>query len=319
MIVTVTPNPSLDRTLEVDALTRGEVHRARPARLDAGGKGVNVSRALLANGHATKLVLPLGGFEGQQLEELLRDLGLDAVGVKIAEPTRSNVTVAEADGTTTKLNAPGPGLSRGEVDALLAATLDAAAGATWVAACGTLPPGAPDDFYAHLTTALHGAGVPIAVDSSGPALEAALRAAPDLVKPNTEELAEATGTDIETIGQALAAADKLRSDGVGTVVVSLGPDGAILVEEDGAVHAESSPVTPRSTVGAGDALLAGFLTGGGKGAKALAEGVAWGTAACLLPGTAMPGPSDIDLAAVESHPPDPARVLRRPSRQTSTT
>jgi 1-phosphofructokinase len=318
MIVTVTPNPSLDRTLEVELLTRGEVHRARPARLDAGGKGVNVSRALLANGHVTKLVLPLGGFDGQQLEELLHDLGLDAVGVRIAEPTRSNVTVAEADGTTTKLNAPGPGLSPTEVEAFLTATLEAAAGATWVAACGTLPPGVPDDLYAHLTTALHGAGVPIAVDSSGPALEAVLGVAPDLVKPNTEELAEATGTDIETVGEVLAAAGKLRSDGVGTVMVSLGPDGAILVEEDGVVHAETSPVTPRSTVGAGDALLAGFLAGGGRGAKALAAGVAWGTAACLLPGTAMPGPSDIDRAAVQIHPPDPGRVLRRPSRQPST-
>lgn len=310
MILTVTPNPSLDRTLEVDSLVRGDVIRARTSRVDAGGKGVNVSRALLANGHDTKVVLPVGGFEGDQLVDLLDELGLETVAVPIAGPLRINVTAVEANGRTTKLNAPGPELSGHEVQALLAAVVDAAAGATWVAACGSLPPGAPDDLYAQLVWALRGADVRIAVDSSGPALEAAVSAAPDLVKPNRQELAEATTTEIETVGDVVAGAGKIRSQGVGTVIVSLGPDGAVLVEDEGSVHAESPALTPRSTVGAGDALLAGFLAAGGRGPEALAEAVAWGTAACRLPGTAMPGPGDIERGGVSVHAVEPDRVLR---------
>jgi len=319
MIVTVTPNPSLDRTLEVETLVRGEVQRAVATRVDAGGKGVNVARALVANGHDAKAVLPVGGMEGDQLVALLDALGIEIVAVPIAQPVRTNVTLVEPDGTTTKLNAVGPELSAGEVDGLLAAAVEAATGATWAAASGSLPPGAPLELFARMTEALRAAGVQVAIDTSGPPLETALNAAPDLVKPNREELAEVTGAHIETIGDVVAAAGKLRSGGIGTVVVSLGPDGAVLVDEQEALHAESTPVTPRSTVGAGDALLAGFLAAGGRGANALADGVAWGTAACRLPGTGMPGPSDIDRAAVEIHPPDPGRVLRRPSRRASTT
>jgi 1-phosphofructokinase len=319
MIVTVTPNPSLDRTLEVETLVRGEVQRAVATRVDAGGKGVNVARALVANGHDAKAVLPVGGMEGDQLVALLDALGIKIVAVPIAQPVRTNVTLVEPDGTTTKLNAVGPELSAGEVDGLLAAAVEAATGATWAAASGSLPPGAPLELFARMTEALRAAGVQVAIDTSGPPLETALNAAPDLVKPNREELAEVTGAHIETIGDVVAAAGKLRSGGIGTVVVSLGPDGAVLVDEQEALHAESTPVTPRSTVGAGDALLAGFLAAGGRGANALADGVAWGTAACRLPGTGMPGPSDIDRAAVEIHPPDPGRVLRRPSRRASTT
>jgi 1-phosphofructokinase len=312
MILTVTPNPSLDRTLEVESLVRGEVLRAGATRVDAGGKGVNVSRALLANGHDTKVVLPVGGFEGEQFVALLDELGVEVVSVPIAEPIRINVTAVEADGTTTKLNAPGPELSAPEVEALLNATVDAAQDASWVAACGSLPPGAPDDFYAQLAWALRARGVRVAVDTSGAPLEAALTAAPEVVKPNREELAELAGMEIETFGDVVSGAGKIRSLGVGTVVASLGPFGAVLVEEDSAFVAETPPLTPRSTVGAGDALLAGFLAAGGRGSEALAEGVAWGTAACRLPGTAMPGPADIDRGAVTVQAVEHHRALRKP-------
>jgi 1-phosphofructokinase len=310
-VVTVTPNPSLDRTLEVQALTRGEVLRAGTTHVDAGGKGVNVSRALVANGHPSRAVLPLGGFEGKHLASLLDDLGIEVVVVPIAVPIRLNVTIVEPDGSVTKLNAPGPTVSDAEVRALLDGTVRAAQGAAWVAACGSLPPGAPEDLYALLVTAIRNVGVRVAVDTSGAALEAVLASGPDLVKPNQDELAAVSGTAMETLGDVMAGAEKLRSHGVRAVLVSLGPDGAVLVEEVGAVHAETPAIVPRSTVGAGDALLAGFLSAGGQGPEALAEGVAWGVAACRLPGTAMPGPGDLDRSGVEIHPVDPARSLRR--------
>lgn len=311
-VVTVTPNPSIDRTLEVRALVRGEVLRAHADRLDAGGKGVNVSRALAANGYRSRAVLPLGGFEGEQLVYLLEQLGIEVARVPIADPIRSNVTVVESDGTVTKLNEPGPSLTDAEVEALLARSVEAAVGASWVVACGSLPPGAPDDLYARLVTGVRHAGVRVAVDTSGAALERVLDATPDLLKPNEDELIEVVGVALETLGDVVSGADKLRSTGVHAVLVSLGPGGAVLVDDVGAVHAESPAVVPRSTVGAGDALLAGFLAAGGRGPQALAEGVAWAAAACILPGTAMPGPGDLRRGEVRIGPVEPKRPLRPP-------
>ena len=131
MIVTLTANPSVDRTIEVAALRPGTVIRARSGRVDAGGKGVNVARALAAHGRAAKAVLPSGGAEGAQLEALLAGSGLELLTVRIAGPVRANVTVVESDGTTTKLNEPGPRLSRDELDALAVTLRQAAARADW--------------------------------------------------------------------------------------------------------------------------------------------------------------------------------------------
>jgi 1-phosphofructokinase len=321
MIVTVTPNPSLDRTLEVQALDRGEVVRAYADRSDPGGKGVNVSRALVANGHPSRAVLPIGGAEGALLASLLEGLGIEVAPVPIADAIRSNVTVVEPDGTVTKLNAPGPRLSEPEVEALLERAVAASDGAGWVVASGSLAPGTPDDLYARLADAVRPVGARVAVDSSGFALERVLATGPDVLKPNEEELSEVTGVVPETFGDVVLAADELRAKGVGAVLVSLGASGAVLVDGGPAFHAESRVIVPRSTVGAGDALLAGFLAAGGAGPEALAEGVAWGAAACVLPGTAVPGPGDLQRDLVQTHPVEPERPLglgddlgRRPTR-----
>jgi len=309
MIVTVTPNPSLDRTLEVDELRRGEVVRAQADRSDPGGKGVNVSRALVANGHASRAVLPLGGADGELLASLLQSLGIEVAAVPIADAIRSNVTVVEPDGTVTKLNAPGPQLSAVEVEALLERAVAVTDGAAWVVGSGSLAPGTPDDLYGRLASSVRAIGARVAVDTSGAALERVLAAGPDVLKPNEEELSEVTGVIPETFGDVVFAANDLRAKGVGTVLVSLGPRGAVLVDGAGALHAESEVIVPRSTVGAGDALLAGFLAAGGEGPEALAEGVAWGAAACVLPGTAVPGPGDLQRELVQTHPVDPERPL----------
>jgi 1-phosphofructokinase len=318
MIITVTPNPSLDRTLEVEHLVRGAVHRAGPVRLDAGGKGVNIARALTANGHAARAVLPCGGSDGAALTALLDREGIDHVAVPIEDAVRTNITVAEADGTVTKLNTPGPVLAAREVDALLAEALDAAAetGATWIACSGSLPPGVVDDLYGRAVTALRQVVAAVAVDSSGAPLVEALAAGPDLIKPNHEELAEVAGRPVRTLGEAVDAAQELRERGVGAVLVSLGPDGALLVDATGAVHGEAPVSAVRSTVGAGDATLAGFLAAGGHGPVALAEALAWGAAAVGLPGSRMPAPSDLRRDRVVLHP----EVDRaRPLHQTATT
>lgn len=301
MIVTVTVNPSLDRTVEIDALVRGAVHRARGGRVDAGGKGVNIARALTANGYAARAVLPVGGPDGGELVRLLAEAAIDCRAVPIAGAVRTNVSVVEPDGTVTKFNAPGPVLSPSELAALVEATLAAAGDASWVACSGRLTPGADDATYADLVEALHRAACPVAVDSSGPALVAALAAGPDLVKPNAEELADAAGRPLATFGDVVAAAQNLRRAGARAVLASLGGDGSILVEESGAVHGHAPVDAVRSTVGAGDATLAGFLAAGGRGPKALREALAWGAAAVSLPGSRMPGPGDLDHDAVVIH------------------
>lgn len=312
MIVTVTPNPSLDRTIELPRLARGEVLRADAVRVDAGGKGINVSMALAATGHASRAVVPLGGYEGEQLRAAIEAAGIEVIAVALSEPVRTNVSLVEPDATVTKVNAPGPRLSPVEARSLTDAAVDALGGARWLAACGSLPPGAPGDLYATLVAEAHGAGAKVAVDSSGAPLAAALGAAPDLIKPNIDELAELAERELHDLGAVVAAAGELRAAGVGTVVVSLGAQGAVLVDASGAWHASAPPVIARSAVGAGDALVAGLLAADGVGPQALRTGVAYGTAATQLPGTQFPRPHQLDLDAVKVDEVDPSRELEEP-------
>lgn len=300
MIITVTLNPSLDRTIELTHMSRGAVQRVDAARLDPGGKGVNVARALLANGVPACAVVPVAGVEGDQLVRLLGHEGVDVAVVRVPGRTRSNITIAEADGTVTKLNEPGASLCAKDLEALAAQVLTSAAPGSWVVLSGSLPPGLPDEAYATLTQNFIAAGLRVAVDTSGPALRAAVGAGPELIKPNAEELAEAVGRPLRSPSEFVAAARELQANGAQTVLVSLGAAGAILVGET-VVFGESPVDEPRSTVGAGDAFLAGFLAGQHQGASqrdSFAEALAWGAAAVQLPGSRMPEPTDIDRSVV---------------------
>ncbi|WP_405400456.1 1-phosphofructokinase [Streptomyces microflavus] len=298
MILTVTPNPSLDRTYELPELVRGTVLRATADRVDPGGKGVNVSRAVAAAGHRTVAVAPMGGPEGALLARLLGEHGIEAAGVPVTGSTRINITLVEPDSTLTKINAAGPELSAAEAEDVLEAVRTRAAAADWIACCGSLPRGLPPQWYAELVARSHRAGTRIALDTSGPALTAALREGPDVIKPNAQELAEAVGRPLATVGDALKAAEELRVRGARSVLASLGADGQLLVEASGVYFATARVETVRSNVGAGDASLAGFLTAGGQGPEALASAVAHGAAAVQLAGSLMPTPADLDRSAV---------------------
>jgi 1-phosphofructokinase len=298
MIVTLTLNPSLDRTIEVAELTRGAMVRATATRLDPGGKGVNVARALAAHEIPTCAVVPLGGAEGAQLTELLEQEGIDVCAVPVPGSTRSNVSLVEPDGTVTKINEPGGSLSAADLDEIVRAVLSVADGADWVVACGSLPPGVPDGFYARLGSLLP---VRFAVDTSGPALVAALTSAPALVKPNRVELAELVGFSIDTVADAVRAASEVRSSGASAVLASLGADGALLLDGQGVRYGDSPVDRRRSAVGAGDAMLAGYLAAGVTGADPLVEALSWGAAAVRFPGSRMPGPADVDRSSVRVH------------------
>jgi 1-phosphofructokinase len=299
VIATLTLNPSLDRTVEVPALVRGTVIRATSGRLDPGGKGVNVARALLANGVDARAVLPVGGDVGRQLVEMLDAEGVAMTAVPVAGATRSNLTLSEPDGAVTKVNEVGDPLAAGEIDQLAEAVTDLVRPGGWVVLSGSLPAGTDPEVYARLAERFARAGTRVAVDTSGPALLEALRGRPALVKPNREELSEVIGRDVHNVADAVEAARALRAGGAGAVLASLGPDGAVLVEPGGVARGHCAVAARRSSVGAGDCLLAGFLAAGGQGADALATALRWAAAAVGLPGSGVPGPADI--AARRAH------------------
>lgn len=302
MIVSVTLNPSLDRTVEVDRLERGAVLRTSAPILEPGGKGVNLTRALSRNGIDSVAVLPVGGPEGAELSALLDAAGVITRLVPVSGRTRSNLTVSEPDGTVTKLNEPGSSLSTTDFSVLSTVLSGLVTARDWVVFSGSIPPECSSKQFVALLTSVTDLGASLAVDTSGDALTAAITARPRVIKPNRAELAEAVGRELDSISDVIAAAEQLRVCGVERVLVSLGADGAVLVGQHGAVVGESTVIQQRSTVGAGDCFLAGFLSRFSADESdedaALVEALAWGAAAVGLPGTSVPGPGDIDYTNV---------------------
>jgi 1-phosphofructokinase len=297
MIVTVTPNPSMDRTLHLPRLQPGAVNRATTTMTEPSGKGVNVALALHGVGVGVRAVLPVGGGTGRDLEAALGALGLDTVGVPIMGTVRSNVSLVEADGRSTKVNEPGPTLSGDEVDALCAAALSA--GGDRLLWAGSLPAGFPPGRLAAAVAEARATGRWVAVDASGPALKAVLDndrdGQPHLIKPNADELAEAVGATLRTVRDVTAAAHTLIARGVHTVLVSLGGDGALLVDADlpEPLHGIAPVRRVVNTVGAGDAFLAGFLAAPSGGAEALANGLRFGATAVEHDGTLLGVPDPL--------------------------
>ncbi|MCG7581680.1 1-phosphofructokinase family hexose kinase [Mycolicibacterium sp. OfavD-34-C] len=325
MIVTVTPNPSIDRTVTLPAqLTRGAVHRVTSVTNQAGGKGVNVARALTLAGVDTLAVLPAAA--NDPLTTALQAIAVPFQVVPTLEPARINLTITEPDGTTTKVNEPGATLDAATVTALTDAVLAAADGADWVVMSGSLPPGMPVSWYGDVVAQLAGHRCRIAVDTSDAPLAALCasldRGAPDLIKPNGEELASVLGLPAESLEAAVAqgdpepvvaAARQLIDRGIGAVLATLGAAGAVLVDRNGAWLATPPPITPRSTVGAGDSSLAGYVraeVGGAVPPQRLQMAVAYGSAAAALPGTTLPTPAQVDLNAVQVAPISPIPATR---------
>lgn len=324
MIVTVTPNPSIDRTVTLPArLVRGAVQRVQSVSTEPGGKGVNVARALTLAGLDTLAILPAGGRD--PILSALQSCGVPFYAVPVDGAVRTNLTITESDGTTTKINEPGAVIDEAALAALTAAILDRAESARWVVLSGSLPPGMPDSWYADVVARLQSFDCKVAVDTSDAPLAALAaefgRAAPDLIKPNAEELASLAGVAAEHLEAALAqgdpdpvvaAARQLIDRGAHTVLATLGPAGAVLVDETGSWLATPPPIKPRSTVGAGDSSLAGYVRADVAGAQPpqrLQMAVAYGSGAAALPGSALPSPAQIDLDDVAVNPisPYPAR------------
>lgn len=322
MIVTVTPNPSLDQTLRLQTFVHQGVNRVRSSLREPSGKGVNVSLALHTAGTPTTAVLPLGGPTGAELSELLALTGLGVRIVPIAGTVRSNLSLVEDDGATTKINEPGPQLVEEEVEQLIMAASGVGAQGDWLAYCGSLPAGFSTDHLGLAITAGRRAGRTIVVDTSEATLLSLLAGPaaqlPDVVKPNTHELARATGRTIRTVGDVVDAAAVLLDRGLRTVLVSLGGDGALLLDRAGALHGVCPVPRVINTVGAGDSFLAGYLHARHSDSEAretaLATALRWGAVAVQHHGTVFPGidptnpPPGVRLGAA-----DRATVLTEPA------
>ncbi|MEV5335619.1 1-phosphofructokinase family hexose kinase [Streptomyces werraensis] len=257
MILTVTLNTALDITYRVPSLRAGASHRVSEVLERPGGKGVNVARVLAALGHEVTVTGFSGGPTGRVLRDRLTEVPrlTDAL-VPASGATRRTVTLLDdRTGATTHLNEPGPDITHAEWSAFQEVYEDLLASASAVALCGSLPPGVPVGAYANLVRTARAARVPVLLDTSGAALRRGVAGRPDFLKPNTEELAELTGSH-----EPLRATQDARRRGAGTVVASLGADGLLAVTPEGRWRATPpAPLTGNPT-GAGDAAVAGLLS-----------------------------------------------------------
>ncbi|WNJ86173.1 1-phosphofructokinase [Pseudomonas canadensis] len=253
-ILTLTLNPALDLTVRLARLEPGEVNRSETLLTHAAGKGVNVAQVLADLGHE----LTVGGFLGdgnpQAFEALIAQRGFTDAFIRVPGETRSNIKIAEQDGRVTDINAPGPQVTEQAQSALLEKLAQIAPDFDAVVVAGSLPRGVSPQWFQALLEQLKRCGLKVALDTSGEALRAGLKAGPWLVKPNTEELADALGNAPDAISQ-------LHQQGVEHVVVSDGAAGVSWYSPGASLHATPPKVVVASTVGAGDSLLAGMLHG----------------------------------------------------------
>lgn len=306
MIVTLTPNPSLDLLFTAERLVWDDANRIPMPRRRPGGQGINLVRAVrtLAPDAPARAIAPLGGPVGRELREMLDAEGTPLTAVPIAGETRVFVGVRESEtGRSMLLNPRGPAITDDEAEALLGAVEDALApsdesgdGPAWLVACGSLLPGLPTDFYARAGRLARDRGVRFVPDCDGDALAAAVPEA-DLLVPNTLEASRLVGREVASPETAVDAARELLGQGPERVVITMGADGAVAARADGAWLARPMPpeaaarvLARSSAVGAGDAFLAALLMaldGGTALPDALADAVAAGTAVLLSEGAAL--------------------------------
>lgn len=291
MIATLTLNPSVDQHLVVRRLAKDDALRAVSVEWAAGGKGVNVTRVVHELGGKGCAFGLMGGFPGRMLMSWLDAAGIRHRFTRINGDTRINTTVTDlSDRTQTHIRAPGPRVTREEMKRLERAVTGCSPRPAYWVLGGSLPPGAPDDLYLRLINRLEALGAHCVLDTDYAALARGLNATPFLIKPNEHEFRRLTGVPAGSDRRIAAAARKVVARGVGVVLVTLGPRGAVAVTRDDAFRVSTPKVRVKSKVGAGDSTIAGTLVALERGAslrEAVRCGIAAGTAAVLTEGTRL--------------------------------
>ncbi|MGN0203759.1 MAG: 1-phosphofructokinase [Coprococcus sp.] len=257
MIVTVTMNPAIDKTVEIDSLLPGGLNRIQKVEYDAGGKGINVSKTICELGGISIATGFLGGNSGKTIERVLNARNIQNDFIWVEGETRTNTKVFESNGAVTELNEPGPVIGQVQLDELLS-KLDHYAGKdTLFILAGSIPSGVDKNIYAQIIRMVHAKGAKVLLDADGELFRNALEAAPDIIKPNRVELEEYAGIDYRASEtELLGMAKKLMEKGIETVAVSMGKSGAMFVRGGYEVKCPALSVKAHSTVGAGDAMVA---------------------------------------------------------------
>ena len=257
MIITVTLNPAVDKTLMIPRFAVNEVNRVKETVMDPGGKGINVSKSVHALGGDTLCMGILGGETGTYIQKALYAMGLRQNMVMTGIPTRTNIKIVDLDlGTNTDINEPGAPVSAETLEALWNKLCAVAKPGDIVVFAGKNPPGTPDDTLAKWTRSLTEKGVSVFLDTVGEPMLLAMKEKPALIKPNREELEQLVGKELPTEEEILLAARQLNAQGIKLVAVSLGGDGAMLVTDEKALRVYVPKVSVVSTVGAGDSMMA---------------------------------------------------------------
>ena len=260
-VLTLTLNPALDLTVSLDKLQPGAVNRSLGLTSHAAGKGLNVAQVLADLGHKVTVTGFLGAANAAPFEQLFQRRGFIDAFVRVPGETRSNIKLAERDGCVTDLNGPGPEVDQAHQAELVAQLEQIASGHDAVVVAGSLPRGVSVEWFAALLRQLVGAGLHVALDTSGAALRAGLAVRPWLIKPNEEELAEACELVSPSADALLQAVGQVREQGVEHVLLSRGAEGCDWFGPHGLLQAQPPKVEVVSTVGAGDSLLAATLHG----------------------------------------------------------
>ncbi len=303
-VVTVTINPAIDQTISIPNFTAGAVNRVRSSQMDAGGKGINVAAFLADFGQPATVTGFLGSANDEIFRRLFSQKGIEDRCVRIAGATRIGVKITDpALHQTTDINFPGQAPEPADIVRLFDILKELAADHEWFVLSGSIPAGVSADIYAQMIRTLTAAQArrtpKVVLDTSGEGFRHAVAAGPWLIKPNTDELGEFAGERLETSAAIVRVARALmQRHSITNVVVSMGKEGAIFLEGDETVWAVPPAVEVQSTVGAGDAMVAGIVAGKLRGlplAECARLATAFSVAAIGHIGAGLPS-----LAAVEA-------------------
>lgn len=297
-IVTVTINPTIDKSANVPALVPEKKLQCSVPVLEPGGGGINVARAVTKLGGNAIAIFLAGGYNGTLLKQLLSDEGVDAKPIEIANATRENIIILDkATNLQYRFGMPGPDVTEKEWKALLDA-IEEINEIDFLVASGSLTSGVPVDIFARIATIAKKKKARLILDTSGEALQLAVQQGAYLIKPNLGELAFLAGKE-ELDPQAVVeiAREIIDKECCKVIMVSMGPGGAMMITKDMAKQINAPSVKTKSTVGAGDSMVAGIVMGLSKGMElldAVRYGVASGTAATMNPGTQLCKLQDVE-------------------------
>jgi 1-phosphofructokinase family hexose kinase len=308
LILTLTLNPAIDRTILVDKLVFEDRSYIRSSTDSPGGRGINASR-VLCDGFATGTlaILPAGGEPGQRMSGLLQEIGFPVEVIRVRSDTRTNLTISDKQGLTIKLNETGGAIEPFELKQIQEAVESRLAQAEWLMLCGSLPPGVPASFYAQLIEIAKQKNVKTFLDTDDTPLLRGLEAKPTVVKPNQHEAERLLGGALLSRARCAEAAKQIQAMGADIALLSLGSRGIMACRGKEIVEVTPPVVDAISPIGAGDAASAAYVWAQSNGLT-FAESVKWavasGTATSMLPGMQFAGKeqSEAILRRVEFRP-----------------